>query len=203
MSRDKILEAIKEKKPKELPLPEKFIVEGEYADLIQQYLDVLKSIGGKGKLVVDWHEILFCLQQRIGEGKEVVNGIPKLAPYNLNQYFGKNGTELDGVQTVFLIGELGVAENASIWLSEEAMGNRLLPFICEELILVIKQANIVGTMHEAYENIQADESGYGTFIAGPSKTADIEQSLVIGAHGPLELQVFILIEPQDVSTLAR
>jgi L-lactate dehydrogenase complex protein LldG len=203
MSRDKILEAIKEKKPKELPLPEKFIVESEYADLVKPYLDVLKSIGGKGKLVVDWHDILFCLQQRISEGKQVVNGIPKLAPYNLDQYVGKNATDLDGVQTVFLMGELGVAENASIWLSEEAMGNRLLPFICEELILVIKQANIVGTMHEVYDNIQADESGYGTFISGPSKTADIEQSLVIGAHGPLELQVFILINPQDVSTLAR
>ncbi len=36
--------------------------------------------------------------------------------------------------------------------------------------------------------------GFATFIAGPSKTADIEQSLVLGAHGPISLIVFLLDE---------
>jgi L-lactate dehydrogenase complex protein LldG len=36
--------------------------------------------------------------------------------------------------------------------------------------------------------------GFATFIAGPSKTADIEQSLVLGAHGPMSLTVFLLDE---------
>jgi L-lactate dehydrogenase complex protein LldG len=43
-------------------------------------------------------------------------------------------------------------------------------------------ADIVPTMHEAYRQINIAEEGWGAFIAGPSKTADIEQSLVIGAH---------------------
>jgi L-lactate dehydrogenase complex protein LldG len=192
MSREKILRAIKQNKPAQLPLPDSFFVESPGVNLTQQYLDVLQSIGGKGKRVADWHEVLYYLQQSIREGKHVVNGIPELAPYNLDQFRGKSGRELEGVQTVFLLGEWGVAENGSIWLSEQSMENRLLPFICQELILVISEANIVATMHDAYERIEVDKNGYGTFIAGPSKTADIEQSLVIGAHGPLGLEVFIL-----------
>ncbi len=67
-----------------------------------------------------------------------------------------------------------------------------LPFICQHLILVIDDENFVANMHEAYQKIDTNKSGYGTFIAGPSKTADIEQALVIGAHGPRSLKVFIV-----------
>jgi L-lactate dehydrogenase complex protein LldG len=40
----------------------------------------------------------------------------------------------------------------------------------------------------------AGSYGFATFIAGPSKTADIEQSLVLGAHGPRSLIVFLIDE---------
>jgi L-lactate dehydrogenase complex protein LldG len=47
-------------------------------------------------------------------------------------------------------------------------------------------------MHDAYKRIGLAPYTYGAFIAGPSKTADIEQSLVLGAHGPKSMTVFIL-----------
>jgi L-lactate dehydrogenase complex protein LldG len=71
------------------------------------------------------------------------------------------------------------------------MLDRALPFICENLILVVQRKNIIPTLHEAYELIADSNYDYGTLIAGPSKTADIEQSLVLGAHGPKTLAVFI------------
>jgi len=77
-------------------------------------------------------------------------------------------------------------------LQEEDMGNRLLPFICQHLILILHQSMLVQNMHEAYNRINAITTGYGVFIAGPSKTADIEQSLVIGAHGARSLKIYII-----------
>lgn len=47
-------------------------------------------------------------------------------------------------------------------------------------------------MHEAYKRLDISQIGFGVFLAGPSKTADIEQSLVIGAHGARSLVVFCI-----------
>jgi L-lactate dehydrogenase complex protein LldG len=122
----------------------------------------------------------------------VVNAVEALGNANVETYINKSPAEVEGVETFFVKGEVGVAENASIWIPERNMLNGMLPFICQHLVIVVEANNIVANMHEAYERIKVDEDGYGVFIAGPSKTADIEQSLVIGAHGPLSLNVFIV-----------
>ena len=84
------------------------------------------------------------------------------------------------------------AENGAVWITEELMGHRALPFITQHLAIVINANDIVPTMHQAYKRIGDARQGFGTFIAGPSKTADIEQSLVIGAHGSRSMTVFLL-----------
>ena len=191
-SREKILKEIAQNKPPAVPLPTPFLFETADEQPVVRFLQVLQSIGGNGKMVDGWNEVQQHLQQQFASGVEVVNGIPELSPCTIQEYALKGGAELQNVHMVFLKGETAVGENAAIWVSEKAMVNRMLPFICEQLVLVIREENVVDNMHEAYANVQVDKDGYGVFIAGPSKTADIEQSLVIGAHGPLGLQVFVL-----------
>src|SRR5690606_34266608 len=89
-------------------------------------------------------------------------------------------------------GQFASAENAAIWLDDNNIALRAIPFITAHLVIVIKKENIVGNMHQAYARIGLTKSGFGLFVAGPSKTADIEQSLVIGAHGAMSLRVVII-----------
>jgi L-lactate dehydrogenase complex protein LldG len=127
--------------------------------------------------------------------KQLVAGKKKvIRPLEMNRdaINGLTANALKDTDLAILEGGIGVAENGAIWVTEEMMKNRLLPFICEHLILLIRAKNIVSTMHHAYEQIDTGETGFGVFIAGPSKTADIEQSLVIGAHGPVSLEVIIM-----------
>jgi L-lactate dehydrogenase complex protein LldG len=100
-----------------------------------------------------------------------------------------DGLSLAEVEVLEIDGEFGVAENGAIWLTEEAMPHRVAPFICQHLVINVKK--IVPNMHAAYEELGKVKSGFGLFLAGPSKTADIEQSLVIGAHGARSLTVVI------------
>lgn len=100
-----------------------------------------------------------------------------------------DGLSLAEIEVLEIDGEFGVAENGAIWLTEEAMPHRVAPFICQHLVINVKK--IVPHMHAAYEELGKVKSGFGLFLAGPSKTADIEQSLVIGAHGARSLTVVI------------
>jgi L-lactate dehydrogenase complex protein LldG len=101
---------------------------------------------------------------------------------------------LADVDVAVVKGVLGVAENAATWVAEADVVHRVLPFIAQNLVIILHEADIVPTLHEAYARLNIRESNYGVFIAGPSKTADIEQSLVIGAHGARSLTVVVVGE---------
>lgn len=73
------------------------------------------------------------------------------------------------------------------------MKERAVCFISEELVILLSKSNVVNNMHEAYKRIKMTNYGYGVFISGPSKTADIEQALVMGAQAARGVTV-ILIE---------
>lgn len=187
-SRDTILNAIRSNKPQELSLPvidkEAFIT---YPDLYAQFKNVLEAIGGQCfeadsetaalELIAGWEKGETVIQ--------TLNSVPAGLP-------GRKAEELAEVDTAILRGLLAVAENGAIWVTEKEMGNRLLPFIAQQLIIVVNEEAIVPTLHQAYEKIKVDETGFGVFIAGPSKTADIEQSLVIGAHGPCGMKAVVI-----------
>ena len=190
-SREKILAAVTSSKPALVPLP--FVDSTTiiyYDDLLLQFKTVLESIGGTVIVIESLSVIREQIIKQTGEGCMVINTIKELNGIDSNlQYLSAD--VLAGVDFTYIKGSIAVAENGAVWLYESQMINRLLPFICQHLILVIDKENIVATMHQAYQQIDTNKEGFGVFIAGPSKTADIEQSLVIGAHGARSLIVYL------------
>jgi L-lactate dehydrogenase complex protein LldG len=98
---------------------------------------------------------------------------------------------LDSLDLFVCRAELGVAENGAVWLATSDTMQRAALFLAARVVIVVDGATIVPTLHDAYARIDVRAKPFGVFVAGPSKTADIEQSLVIGAHGPKELTVIV------------
>ncbi len=98
--------------------------------------------------------------------------------------------KLQNADIAIIEASIAVAENGALWVEYGKLNHRALPAICQNLIVTINQQNIVNNMLEAYKNIPSTASGSnGGFIAGPSKTADIERALVLGAHGAFTVNV--------------
>lgn len=196
MSREKILAAIKANQPEKTDLPDLDILNALTAtegSLVQQYTAIASAGGSFVYEVDDFEAIKSILQKEFKPGVKIISGIKELNDYT---YAGAVAHELAhsfaDVELAILPSYLGVAENGALWLTETQMNVRVLPFISQHLAVVINRDDLVPTMAQAYAKIGNADYGYGAFISGPSKTADIEQSLVIGAHGPRSLSVFIL-----------
>jgi L-lactate dehydrogenase complex protein LldG len=192
-SRETILNAIERNKPTPAPLPDLSRLETTEADLLKRFTTVAVGIGSKVFEVADYSQIEALLQKQFSESKRIISMVPTLQTFTENQeLLSADPHALENVDLAVLEASLAVAENSAIWISEEQAGQRVLPFICQHLSIIIRQEDIVADMHKAYKKMESNAYGYGVFIAGPSKTADIEQSLVLGAHGPRSLSIFIL-----------
>jgi len=167
-------------------------MEHDSSALIQQFMLALHAIGATVIKVENIQTIKDDLQKDIANGEYIVNTIEALGIVNKEVNITSDTVFLEPTDKAYISGTLGVAENGAVWLEESKIVNRLLPFICQHLVIVLDANKIVDNMHEAYRQINIDKEGYGVFLAGPSKTADIEQSLVIGAHGARSLKVYLL-----------
>jgi L-lactate dehydrogenase complex protein LldG len=191
-SREKILSAIKSNQPDYQELTVNFKFESVFENLYEKFADTLSFVGGKVVEVADYEAIKADVREHYQGVSNIATTIPELselADFSLNV---RDPHELEILNLAIIKGDFGVAENAAIWVSEKHLPHRVLPMITQYLAIVIHKKDIVTNMHRAYERIQVDETGFGTFISGPSKTADIEQSLVIGAHGARGLVVYVL-----------
>lgn len=183
-SKEKILENIKKNNVAvdvELPSYENFGV--NYEDKFEKFSTMIESVGGKA-LRIDKKDLDKTIQELYKDEKIIASNVEGFTLGNFDSNKEEDAHRLKDIDVAVVKGNFAVAENGAIWMKNESNRHRSLYFIAQNIVIVIDEKEIVSNMHEAYEKIDFNNSGYGVFISGPSKTADIEQSLVIGAHGP-------------------
>ncbi len=193
-SKEHILAAIRKQRvpPRELPnLQQSWIT---YPDRLAQFTSAVESVGGRCLPVEDNAAANVILNEMpaYSAAREIVSLVPGVANGNLDLETIDDPHRLETLDFAIIPGQFGVAENGAIWVSATGVKHRATFFICQHLAIVLPWGELVDNMHQAYERLSFGERKFGTFISGPSKTADIEQSLVIGAHGPRSLTVFCI-----------
>lgn len=190
-SREQILDALRNARRPNDRLPEMVSYPID-APPLEKLRTVLESIGGSVIEVLDVNELKTHLISRFVPRGRWITAIKAFRSEFEEKPEGADPHSFENVQLAIVEGHFAVAENGAVWVTSDQMGDRALPFICEHLALVVRRGDIVETMQQAYTHLGLSSYPFGAFIAGPSKTADIEQSLVLGAHGPKSLTLFLI-----------
>lgn len=166
-----------------------------YPNPLVQFVKMSEMVGGQVIEVDPGRDINVLIRELFPDAKEIASNLPEITiatrnPDNVGRARDLNGTDVGIIRSQF-----GVAENACVWIPQ-TMKEKAVMFISENLVILLPKSQIVNNMHEAYKRIQFDEmyDGYGTFISGPSKTADIAQVLVMGAQAARSATILLLPE---------
>ena len=167
----------------------------------RSFVEVIKQVGGQAVILKDEENVNDVIKAAYPDAKRIASTIKEIKnrKYNTTHYLSvlfypddvEESGDLDGTDVAIVDGRIGVCENGAVWLTQD-VEQRAVYFISEALVIILDRNNLVNNMHEAYKRIDTGEYGYGVFISGPSKTADIEQALVMGAHGARSVTVILI-----------
>ena len=193
MSRENILNKIKKNKPTLAELPVIFTESfKEEKDLKELFVKNIEATGGKVVFLEDKRDVVSHIRSLFKDLNNIISFSEGINVTTINPSEISSAKELERLELAILDAQFGVAENGAVWISDKNVSHRSIPFITLHLVLILNKEEIVENMHDAYERLSSFYEGYGVFISGPSKTADIEQSLVMGAQGPLSTTIFIV-----------
>lgn len=166
-----------------------------YSNPLIQFISMTENVGGKVLEVKPGDDINQLVRELYPEAKEIASNLPEVTIATRNPDEVGRARDLNGTDVGIIRGVFGVAENACIWIPQR-MKEKAVMFISENLVILLPKSQIMNNMHEAYRRIEFDKEydGYGTFISGPSKTADIAQVLVMGAQAARSVTVLLMPE---------
>lgn len=162
-----------------------------YPDPLVQFISMTENVGGKVVELEKGQDINQLIKELYPDAKEIASNLPEITIATRNPDTVESAQALNGTDVGVIKGMFGVAENACVWIPQ-TMKEKAVCFISENLVILLDRTQIVNNMHEAYKRIEFTDYGYGSFISGPSKTADIAQVLVMGAQAARSATVVLV-----------
>ena len=190
-SKEDILARIRQNTRTRYEMPDLKLDAITYEDKIHTFIEQLKAGGGEAHLLQPGEKVDEVICSYYPDAKRIASNLPEIGCATFNPDELSDPRELDGTDLSIVKGSFGVAENAAVWLPKQTR-HKAVFFISNALVILLDKEEIMHNMNEAYRRLADADYDYGVFMSGSSKTADIEQALVFGAHGPIRVTVVLV-----------
>lgn len=192
MKREELLSKIKKNIGKQYDMPSFEDMKGvTFSNPLEQFIDISAKVGGRAVVLEEGQDLNLLIRSLYPDAKEIASNVEGITIATKNPDSVAEAKELNGTDLGIVEGKIAVAENGCVWVPQ-TMKEKAVCFISEYLVILVSRNCIVNNMHEAYSKIEMPDYGYGCFISGPSKTADIAQALVMGAQAARGVTVIIV-----------
>jgi len=191
-ARDEILGKVREGLPPFTPLPDVRAAAHSFANpAVNQAGRFIEAARASGARVTEStrDDLASLIPELYPDARAVLSSSPSVAG---TMVFSEDPHALGDTDLFVCEATLGVAENGAVWIPASRVRHRAALFLAANVAILVERYVLVHDLHAAYAAIDVAVDGFGVFVAGPSKTADIEQALVIGAHGPKSLSIILL-----------
>lgn len=189
-TREEFLNSITRQTYLRYDMPEINLTPINYPDPMRQFIEVIRFVGGNAVILKEEETVDSLIASLYPDVGIIASNLPEIKTATINPDLIDDPHSLDNLDLAVIQGEFGVAENGCIWIPQQTR-QKVIYFIPEYLAIILDKNKIIPTMHDAYSLIRDKDYGFGVFISGPSKTADIEQALVTGAHGAKGVTVIL------------
>ncbi len=160
-----------------------------FEDRTAVFAERLEAAGGKA-VFADGDSLDELIRRLYPDAKSIASNLPEVRSATLDPDAADDPRTLCDVDLGVVEGVFAVAENGAVWI-RQTIRHKALYFGATALMAVVPRDAVVDTMLDAVARPDFADFGYGCFMSGPSKTADIEQALVFGAHGPMSVTVVL------------
>ena len=178
MKKEELLNKLRKNTHVQFDMPAVEVKGIQYEDTLRQFVEMTESVGGHVIEAKEGESLDELVKRAYPEAKVFATHLPEITIAQKNPDTVAEANDLNGTDVGIVRGALGVAENGCV---------------SEYLVIILEKDKVVNNMHEAYARIEMDPKyNFGTFISGPSKTADIEQALVMGAQAARGVTVVLV-----------
>lgn len=174
----------------------------EYAEAADATVVEVNTLASVPKAVTDFLAKHNLAAEAVRAPDPTLDAVPWGRQQLLELRTGKaEATDAAGISAA----EAGIAETGTLMLASGETSPTTINFLPDNHIVVLHKEQVVGGLEDAWALLRKNGAGKGggfrmprtvNFVTGPSRSADIEQTLQLGAHGPRRLHIILVDEPR-------